>query len=102
MCGIFGGVIGGAAALRAPAQLQAAIDRLFLLSESRGKEAAGLATCNADQLAVYKAAVPARTMIKTREYRTLARDIAARGRSESVAFIGHSRLVTDGVRELNR
>lgn len=102
MCGIFGGVIGGAATLRAPARLQAAIDHLFLLSESRGKEAAGLAACNREQLAVYKAAVSARTMIKAREYRALTHDVMAARRSESVAFIGHSRLVTDGGRELNR
>lgn len=56
----------------------------------------------ADRLSVYKAAVPARTMIKAQEYRTLLHDAATARRSESVAFIGHSRLVTDGVRELNR
>jgi predicted glutamine amidotransferase len=102
MCGIFGGVIGSASGLRERARLQSSIERLFKLSESRGKEAAGLALASQEQLLVYKAAVPARVMIKTPAYRSLVREIAGAQRSRGVAFIGHSRLVTDGVREQNR
>jgi glucosamine--fructose-6-phosphate aminotransferase (isomerizing) len=102
MCGIFGGVIGAASTLRERARLQSSIQRLFLLSESRGKEAAGFAMATQDQLSVYKAAVPARSMIRSPGYRALVREAAGVQRSRGVAFIGHSRLVTDGVRELNR
>jgi glutamine---fructose-6-phosphate transaminase (isomerizing) len=102
MCGIFGGVVGAASKLRRRAALQSSIQRLFLLSESRGKEAAGLAVASQDQLAVYKAALPARSMIRSADYRALVRDTAGAQRSRGVAFIGHSRLVTDGVREVNR
>src|SRR5690242_1855150 len=102
MCGIFGGVISGTSALRDTARLEASIERLFVLSESRGKEAAGLAIANAKRLGVYKAAVPARSMIRTRAYRRELRRTASRERGRSLAFIGHSRLVTDGGRESNR
>jgi hypothetical protein len=101
MCGIFGGVFGGASALRETARLVQTIDGLFRLSESRGKEAAGLAIVNERALAIYKAAVPARKMIRSRAYRRYLRD-AFDERASSLAFIGHSRLVTDGGRELNR
>lgn len=102
MCGIFGGVFGGASALRDAARLQQTIDGLFRLSESRGKEAAGLAIANQRELAIHKAAVPARKMIRSRAYRRYLRDATVNERASSLAFIGHSRLVTDGGRELNR
>lgn len=102
MCGIFGGVIGAASELREQAQLESSIERLFSLSESRGKEAAGLAMARPDQLAVYKAAISARHMIKAPAYRALLREASLGQRAASSAFIGHSRLVTDGTREQNR
>lgn len=101
MCGIFGAVIAKESELRAPAQLERSVERLFRLSESRGKEAAGLAITNDDALAVYKAAISAREMMKERGYKTFVRE-AATGGSNGVAFIGHSRLVTDGVRDVNK
>ncbi|MEY2936914.1 MAG: hypothetical protein RL033_7663 [Pseudomonadota bacterium] len=101
MCGIFGGVFAESSPLRALGPLQACAERLFLLSESRGKEAAGIAVASAGELSVYKAAVPARTMLRTRGYKQQLRKAAGTGEG-GIAFIGHSRLVTDGGRELNR
>jgi hypothetical protein len=101
MCGIFGAVIGATSPLRHGRQLERSVERLFLLSESRGKEAAGLAISNDAALAVYKAAIPARDMIRASGYRTFLRDAVKPGRN-GIALIGHSRLVTDGGRELNR
>jgi glutamine---fructose-6-phosphate transaminase (isomerizing) len=102
MCGIFGGVFGGASPLRGTARLEKVVEGLFRLSESRGKEAAGLAIANHRELTIYKEAVSARKMIHSSAYRACLRDTASSERSRSVAFIGHSRLVTDGGRELNR
>jgi glutamine---fructose-6-phosphate transaminase (isomerizing) len=101
MCGIFGAVIAKDSELRAPAHLEQSLERLFRLSESRGKEAAGLAISNDDALAVYKAAIPAREMLKERGYKSFVRE-AAGGGVNGLAFIGHSRLVTDGTREVNK
>lgn len=102
MCGIFGAVVGGSSELRAADQLERSMEQLFRLSESRGKEAAGLAITNEAELAIYKAAVPAATMIRGRDYRAFVRDAASTTHANGVSFIGHSRLVTDGVREVNR
>jgi glutamine---fructose-6-phosphate transaminase (isomerizing) len=102
MCGIFGGVFGKSSTLRGAARLEACAERLFLLSESRGKEAAGFAIANQRQLATYKAAVPARSMIRSPAYRRQLRQTARSERVNGIAFIGHSRLVTDGGRELNK
>jgi glucosamine--fructose-6-phosphate aminotransferase (isomerizing) len=100
MCGIFGAVIGGGSALGDRAELERSLERLFLLSESRGKEAAGLALQNDAALAVYKTGVPASEMIRHAAYREMVKTTAVQG--SGLAFIGHSRLVTDGARELNR
>src|SRR6185295_8380109 len=102
MCGIFGGVFGKGSALRRAARLEACAERLFLLSESRGKEAAGFAIANQGQLVTYKAPVSARSMIRSPAYRHQLRRTAKSQRAHGIAFIGHSRLVTDGGRELNR
>lgn len=100
MCGIFGAVAGASSRLRQSPELQRSIERLFLLSESRGKEAAGLAVTNRELLTVYKAAVPAREMIRSPGYQSFFREAVHDDRS-GIAIIGHSRLVTDGGRESN-
>jgi hypothetical protein len=100
MCGIFGAVAGASSRLRQGPELQRSIERLFLLSESRGKEAAGSAVATREQLTVYKAAVPAREMIRSPGYQAFFRE-AVRDERSSIAIIGHSRLVTDGGRESN-
>jgi glutamine---fructose-6-phosphate transaminase (isomerizing) len=101
MCGIFGAVISERSELRRSPELERSVERLFLLSESRGKEAAGLAVTRDDALVVYKAAVPARDMLRSPDYRAFFKE-AVRAGHNGLAFIGHSRLVTDGVRELNK
>ena len=95
MCGIFGALVAQGAELNA-AQFHALIDRLFVLSESRGREAAGLAMRNGGQLAIYKSPVEASTMIKEPQYKKLLHSVSTT--DDGLALIGHSRLVTDGHR----
>jgi predicted glutamine amidotransferase len=102
MCGIFGAVLGDGSPLRRESRLLGEISRLYRLSASRGKEAAGLAVANDDALVVFKRPVPADELIKTSQFRAIVRDEIGRPRSRrATAFIGHSRLVTDGAREDN-
>jgi predicted glutamine amidotransferase len=89
MCGIFGGV---------GERVDRHVERLFLLSESRGKEAAGVAFRHGSSLDVYKSPVPAHEMLRTDGFKQLFRQVGGNG---ALAFIGHSRLVTDGAREIN-
>lgn len=71
----------------------------MILSESRGKEAAGVAVLRDNVIQVYKQAMSPREMMKTRDYRKLVGESFRdddRGKQRSCAILGHSRLVTNG------
>lgn len=102
MCGIFGLSLNEKSDF-SPKQIESVIKDLFLLSESRGKEAAGLAVLREDKIEVFKSAVSASAMIRTKKYEDLLRGTLAdefRDKdikvSEPLTFIGHSRLTTTG------
>ncbi|MBX3162398.1 MAG: hypothetical protein KF773_40915 [Deltaproteobacteria bacterium] len=92
MCGIFGVV-----ATRAEGA-DRLLDALFTLSESRGKEAAGLAGIAGAEIRVLKSPASSKQMMKTAQYAQYVRDVVQRpGRGDGrVAVVGHSRLVTNG------
>jgi len=89
MCGIFGVV-----ATSEP-RTEDLVRALLRLSESRGKEAAGLASVVDDGISVLKSPVPASQLLRTAVYRDYV-DRVIRGQSRRVALVGHSRLVTNG------
>ena len=94
MCGIFG-IIAKDNKYKKKF-LEKDISRLFLLSESRGKEASGLSVLNKHNISTYKDSVMASDFIKSEPYKMLVRNILKESHEESFAFIGHSRLVTNG------
>ena len=98
MCGIFGITVGEG--LKRGAKLRNLLGDLFLLSESRGKEASGIAVCSGERIQVLKSAVAASSMIRSSQYRQLMADTVngTAKPDEPVTIIGHSRLVTDGSR----
>lgn len=104
MCGIFGVSIGANSPL-GEKRLTAIINDLFVLSETRGKEAAGIAINNGQGLFVAKDAVPASSFIRTKTYRQfMERHLSVLGSTSAgvpVAVIGHSRLVTNGAQAVN-
>jgi hypothetical protein len=107
MCGIFGLVTDGRTEF-SPGILKSIVSDLFLLSESRGKEAAGIAVRCGRVIHVYKEPVKASLFIRKKKYDEIFDSITGpapfAGNRESagpVAVIGHSRLVTDGSREAN-
>ena len=105
MCGIFG-VVAAADADATPDEVEDAIRRLFRLSESRGKESAGLAAAAGDVIRVLKQPIPASRFIRTAAFHETLRDVtrnggAARRLARPLAVIGHSRLVTNGAQENN-
>ncbi len=82
------------------------LKRLFLLSESRGKEAAGLALATADLLVVHKDSVPAEEMLAAPDFKAaLERGVEGfferDDRRGSLAAIGHCRLVTNGMQGID-
>lgn len=101
MCGIFGLVTDPAAAF-SETDWNKAMTRLFLLSESRGKEAAGVAITTPEAITVFKDSTAASRMVRSKGYReavvSALSPVCKGGRiSAPVSAIGHSRLVTNGL-----
>lgn len=81
----------------APSVYARLLERLFLLSESRGKEAAGLALAGPDRLCVHRQAVAASVMAAGQPYKdAVAHFFAAQPAEAPCAAIGHARLATNG------
>ena len=96
MCGIFGIVVSRDSNL--PRSLIASvINNLFRLSESRGKEASGVAVLDSDSIRVLKDEMPASTLIRKESYGRLLDDSLSTnghnphngGERQSIAVIGH-------------
>jgi glutamine---fructose-6-phosphate transaminase (isomerizing) len=104
MCGIFGLSIAGGFGLDA-ASWSAAVRDLFLLSESRGKEAAGIALATQDAIVVHKDSVSAGEMLRTAEFQSvMSRTLPAffgNAGSPVLTAIGHARLVTNGLQGID-
>ncbi len=95
MCGIFGLVSSSEGRAIDVAPL---LSSLFRLSESRGKEAAGLAGISGDHIRVLKSPVASSDLMRTKTYANYFRDVVVEPQKElgRVAIVGHSRLVTNG------
>ena len=108
MCGIFG-LLTDKYSDYSDETIKKVVDTLFILSESRGKEASGLAIKKDNIIFVFKQAIPASKLIKSKKYKELIQQFLStdgntidnKGNSNSLAIIGHSRLVTDGIQDLN-
>jgi len=105
MCGIFGFLAGNNTSFDGNF-IAKNVNSLFLLAESRGKEAAGCAILSKGEIQLYKKPISASEMIKTQEFKkyflSAIEDKEDDNRiSLPLALIGHSRLVTNGAQEFN-
>jgi glucosamine--fructose-6-phosphate aminotransferase (isomerizing) len=104
MCGIFGIGLGPQSSVERR-QLAEMLAELFVLSESRGKEAAGIAVHNGQGVFVAKEPIPASRFIKTPGYQRFLTEHVLNGSAAEparcLAVIGHSRLVTNGAQAQN-
>jgi glucosamine 6-phosphate synthetase-like amidotransferase/phosphosugar isomerase protein len=102
MCGIFGFFIKDATAYQ-DNFIGQVVEDLFLLSETRGKEASGIAIRTGKGKHVVKSPMRASQFIKTAEYaNTLAAALGERASGDGAktfTILGHSRLVTNGSEE---
>lgn len=95
MCGIFG--LCWASEALGPRRARRLVDDLLLFSESRGKEAAGLAVSGGGRLAALKSGLKASSLARLPAYaETLSGALEG-----PFAAVGHARLVTDGGRWRN-
>lgn len=110
MCGIFG-IVAENGSLGPPRRIQQYATSLFKLSESRGKEASGMAILSDGKVRVCKHPIAASTFVRTKEYRDIFAGLGTATRNGHpngtpspklpFALIGHSRLVTNGLREFH-
>ena len=106
MCGIFGIEIAENLKL-SPKDLMQIVNSIFKLSESRGKEASGLAVRFKDSIYVLKEPITSSKLVKTSKYRELFNQTLKAEGYDSVQLqapiliLGHSRLQTNGQSEIN-
>jgi len=99
MCGIFGLLTDSDTD---PSFVKTNMETLFKLSESRGKEAAGLALQSKDKIHILKAPLSASKLIRSESYQKLMKKtFEAPTPQGPFTLIGHSRLVTNGLQTLH-
>jgi hypothetical protein len=96
MCGIFGIVADSSKVSKDT--VRGALSSLFLLSETRGKESAGITLVLPDEIVVQKSATRPKHFIGTQAYRQLIDEAMDRSKATGAPYVafGHSRLVTNG------
>jgi len=93
MCGIFGVIVNK----RSDTNRLADITReLFLLSESRGKEASGFAYADRDRIRIFRTPRKAHEIVREPAFIDALSSITAGHWGYGYALIGHSRLATNG------
>jgi glutamine---fructose-6-phosphate transaminase (isomerizing) len=106
LCGIFGILIGENLKL-SPKELEQIVNNMFRLSESRGKEASGLAIRFKDSVYVLKEPITSSRLIQTSKYKELFHktlkneEYVGSQLQAPLLFLGHSRLQTNGLSEIN-
>ena len=101
MCSIFG-VIRKENSGISHQQVRLVTERLLRLSESRGKDATGLALRQAPGIVVYKSSLAARQFIHTNKFKNLFREyIYPTKPTSSLTVMGHCRMATNGLKGLN-
>jgi glucosamine--fructose-6-phosphate aminotransferase (isomerizing) len=102
MCGIFGLIVKETSPLTN--DFNDLVESLFLLSESRGKEASGYAFLSGNTIEVVKSPLKASELVKQRVFRNglTKNKTKAVSSQNSFSVIGHSRLVTDGYEQDNQ
>ncbi|MFA7359799.1 MAG: hypothetical protein WC139_02060 [Candidatus Kapaibacterium sp.] len=99
MCGIFG--ILAKSNSEITDRYTKILKHLFVLSESRGKEASGFATIENGSICYHKTPFAATELIKSKEFNNYF-NIFTNLKQDSYLTIGHSRLVTNGYEHFNK
>lgn len=103
MCGIFG-IIFDSKNESISHGSHEIMDQLFILSESRGKEASGVLLLTPENIRVAKYPIPASKMIRQKEYKQLyeaSANVPSANGFMASCIIGHSRLVTNGGHQIH-
>ena len=101
MCGIFGFIADRQSGFDNK-KIRPLLNKLFLLSETRGKDAAGMALISEKTIKILKRAVRVKKLVRLPEYKNLMDEFEieiASGEKKTFGFIGHARMVTNGSEE---
>ena len=103
MCGIFGAVIVKPENFSSK-DLTNLVKDLFFYSETRGREAAGIAIRNDDNFEILKEAIKATSFVRGEKFRRVLKQSLNQVylKKQTFSFIGHSRLVTNGAQSNNK
>mgnify|MGYP001560722311 CR=1 FL=1 len=101
MCGIFG-IIAKDYTITSMKTIRQMVDDLFIFSESRGKEAAGILLLTNRSIHTYKKPVGASKFIQDPVYLSLYNHVNQPSPHSPFAVIGHARLATNGLQTQNR
>ena len=96
MCGIFGLATNNKKSFSRK-EFKNLVDNLFIFSATRGKEAAGIAIQNNENIDVLKEAGSPSEFIKKDSYKQLLKKVFNKSSDDNLSLIGHSRLVTNGL-----
>lgn len=96
MCGIFGLATNNKKSF-SKREFKQLVDNLFIFSATRGKEAAGIAFQNGTNIDILKEAGSPNQFIKKDSYKELLEKLFNYTEDNNISFIGHSRLVTNGL-----
>ena len=99
MCGIFGLTVSQRTQLPND-KIEKILKSLFELSESRGKEASGVAFKTISGIKILKSGLSSSQLFKSQEFISIKND-SLNEISQAISIIGHSRLVTNGRASLN-
>jgi len=96
MCGIFGFIV-IQPSKQDSKQYLSLLEKLFLLSETRGKDASGLLVAGREKIEILKQPFRARTLIKSQDYKKIRNYFLECTQSDAaVLAMGHARMVTNG------
>jgi glutamine---fructose-6-phosphate transaminase (isomerizing) len=99
MCGIFGITVGNESNLTVNV-IDNTLRDLFIYSESRGKEASGVAFKNKSGTKILKSGLSASQLIDSNSFLSIKNELL-NSSDNALTAIGHSRLVTNGRASLN-
>lgn len=101
MCGIFGFFAGEGHSL-SQTQITSFIGDLFRLSETRGKEAAGLAVKTTNTVYIHKDSISASAMLRGAHYPAfIEKAFTDQTAGKAISILGHTRLVTNGLQAIS-
>ena len=104
MCGIFG-IITSKIDASSINQIHDITNDLFKISESRGKDASGIAIKFNDKISILKGPIKSSELIKTQQFQKFWNSAILNNNSQKqntpLVILGHSRMVTNGTPENN-